>query len=328
MRCGVGFENEFKDLGVWVSSGMNCENSSFCKIRKTQFFPLVSFLVNNEEEKIWGVNIPVINDKKICSYLTLSNASFKNNLRNVIAFYLNSPQKSQVIFLNKVFKDNKNIFLVFLFETYIFYEDIFYRKIFSFYGDFLFSILVMRKKLSLYLKKLLWNKDLLTFRNFYSELEDVGFFFGEKSFLFFNQKEFYKKWNEEGKVFLLSEKCFLVNKEKYFGNINKEWGIALLPGACVPVEVDGRYQLLIFPDNNNKIEFEYKNAKVLVQSSKKKVEIFYDFPLIEKILIVTLPFEILKIQKNGEYAPLIVKKNQDCIEVNCEEVGKIEIYQN
>ena len=101
-----------------------------------------------------------------------------------------------------------------------------------------------------------------------------------------------------------------------------------MPGACVPVEVDGRYQLLIFPDNNKKIEFEYKNAKVLVQSSKKKVEVFYDFPLIEKILIVTLPFEILKIQKNGEYAPLIVKKNQDCIEVNCEEVGKIEIYQN
>jgi hypothetical protein len=119
-----------------------------------------------------------------------------------------------------------------------------------------------------------------------------------------------------------------MNKEKYFGSINKEWGIALLPGACVPVEMDKRYQLFIFPDKNNKIEFEYKRARVLVQASLKKIEIFYDFPLVEKIFVIASPFEILKIQKNGEYAPLIVKKNQDCVEVNCEEVGKIEIYLN
>ena len=328
MKCGVSSENEFNDLGLFISSENNDENSFLGKIRKTQFFPFVSFLINNEKEKIWGVNIPVINDKKISDYLTLENKTFKSNLRNVVAFYLNSPQKSQVMFFNEVFKDNKNIFLVFLFATYVFYEEFFSHKVFSFYGDFLFSILVMRKKLGLYIKKLLENKELLTQKNFYSDLEEVGFFFGEKSFLFFNQKKLYKRWNVNDKVFLLNEKCFLMNKEKYFGSINKEWGIALLPGACVPVEMDKRYQLFIFPDKNNKIEFEYKRARVLVQASLKKIEIFYDFPLVEKIFVIASPFEILKIQKNGEYAPLIVKKNQDCVEVNCEEVGKIEIYLN
>ena len=328
MRCGVSSENEFNDLGIFVSSESNGENSFLGKIRKTQFFPFVSFLINSEKEKIWGVNIPVINDENFCNYLTLNNKTFESNLRSVVAFYLNSPQKSQVMFFNEVFKDNKNIFLVFLFATYVFYEESFSHKIFSFYGDFLFSILSMRKKLSLYIKKLLENKELLTQKNFYSELEEVGFFFGEKSFLFFNQKKLYKRRKINEKIFLLNEKCFLVNKEKYFRNINKEWGIALLPGACVPVEIDKRYQLFIFPDKNNKIEFEYKNTRVSVQSSLKKIEIFYEFPLIEKILVITSPFEILRIQKNGEYSPLIVKKNQDCIEVNCEEVGKIEIYLN
>lgn len=319
-------ENNLFGLGISITTENVTENSFFSKMRRLPFFSLVSFLICNNVNKFWGIEKPVIKSNDFQNYLELKNKNFKNNMRNVMAFYLNSPQQSNVIFSENALKNGENIFFVFLFISYVFYEDNLYHRLFSFHGEVIFSILQMRKRLSFYINNLIENKSFLTAKNFYSELEEFGFFIGTKSFLFFHLNKFCRSKKLSSNFFLLKERCFASNMKKYNIFASKDWGIALLCGACMPIESNGKYQLIIYPDMENEILFEHKTIKVSATMSEKEIDIAYDFPMLEKIIVIISPFMIRKMYKNGEYVPLIVGKNNDCVEINSGVAGNITIH--
>lgn len=325
INCGNVPESNLFGLGISITSENTAETSFLSKITRLPFFSLVSFLICNNENKFWGIKKPIIKNDNFQNYLKLKNKDFKTNMRNVLAFYLNSPQQSNVVFSDEALKNNKNIFLVFLFTSYVFHEDDLYRKLFSFHGEIFFSVLRMRRRLDFYVNNLINSKSFLTARNFYSELEEFGFFVGSKNFLFFQLNKFCRSNRLNGNFFLLKEKCFASNIRKYNISVGRDWGMALLPGACVPTESNGKYQLIIYPDMENEILFKHNAVKISVAISETEINITYDFPLLEKITVIISPFRIHKIYKNSEYVPLIVKKNTDCIEINSGAAGNINI---
>ena len=328
INFGCTSENKFNGMGLFVTSKRNEENSSFEKLRNLPCFSFISFLIHDEEKDFWGIKIPIVKSENFSDGLLLENVSYKKNFRNILAFYLNSPQQSKLFFSGKSFKDNKNLFLIFLFASYIFYENDLCHKIFSFSGDLLFSVLRVREEFDFYITVLTEKKLLITRKNFYPENEENGFFIGDNCFLFFNLKKFYKSQKGKDEFFLLNDKCFISNRNEYFDSVHKDWGIALLPGVCVPIRKGKKYHLMVYPQNNGEIQFEYKTAKISVMAYNNKIELSYNFPLLEKIFVIISPSKILKIKKNGEYAPLIVKKKCDYVELNCDENGKMEIYLN
>lgn len=326
VNCGGALENNLFGLGILVTGKNSAENAALDKMRRLSFFTLVSFLICNNESKLWGIEKTIIKSGDFHQGLELGSKDFKNNMRAVMAFYLNSPQQSTVIFSGNALKNDKNIFFVFLFASYVFYEDNLCHALFSFHGEAVLSVLQMRKRLSLYINNLIENKSFLTAKNFYSELEEFGFFIGAKSFLFFHLNKFCRSKKLNGTFFLLKEKCFAPNVKKYNLFVDGDWGIALLRGACVPIELNGKYQLILYPDIENEILFEHKTITVSATMSEREINIAYNFPLLEKIIVIISPFRIRKMYKNGEYAPLIVEKNNDCVEINSGVAGNITMY--
>jgi hypothetical protein len=327
VKAGISSKNKFEGLGIFIRSKNGEKDSFFYKIRRILNSSLIAFLIG-DDEKIWGLDVPIIQDAEFSDYLTLENKSFEANYRNVCAFYLNSAKQSCLLFSKESMKDNKNVFLSFLFTSYVFYEDWLCRKLFSFYGQRLLSIFQIRESLNFYINYLTQSNLILTWNNFSQKIGECGFFMGEKTFLFFNLKKYHQRIVGEENVFLLNEKCFVGNISKNREVIHNDWGIALFPGACVPLKVDRKYKVVIYPDKNNEIQFNYETVKISVKMENNEIDIDYNFLLLEEISVVVSPARVLKIQRNGEYAPLIVKKNQDCVGVSCNQKGKIKIYLN
>lgn len=328
INCGAARKSDLPGLGISITSENFAEDSFFNKIRRLPFFSLVNFLICNNENKFWGIKRPVIKKDDFQDCLELKSKVFKTNMRNIMAFYLNSPQQSVIRLSGNALKNNKNIFLVFLSTSYVFYEEDLYRKLFSFYGGVFYSVLHMRKRLNFFIEALIENKELLTDKNFYSESEEYVFFIGSRSFLFFQLSSFCRSKKLNSDFFLLNEKCFVSNIKKYNISAEKKWGIALMPGACMPIEDNGKFHLIVFPDMKNDISFEHDMVKISAVMSETEINIVYDFPLLEKITVIISPFRIHKIYKNGEYAPLIVKKNRDCVEIGIGVFGNVNIPGN
>ncbi|MCH5150899.1 MAG: hypothetical protein J1G30_09555 [Spirochaetales bacterium] len=326
INCGITLENSLFGLGISAAFGDSAEYSFLNKIRRLPFFALVSFLICDNENKFYGINKLVVKNNDFRNYLELKNKDFKSNMRNVMAFYLDSPQQSAVVFSGNALKRSENVFFVFFFASYIFYENNLYHMLLSFHGDVFLSVLRMRKCLNFYINNLMESKNFLTAKHFYSELEEFGFFIGDKCFLFFHLNKYYRSKKLNDDFFLLKEKCFAANIRKYNISIDRDWGIALLRGACMPIEYNGKYRLVVYPDAQYEILFEHKAANVSVAMSEKEIDIVYDFPMLEKIIVIISPFRIRKIYKNGEYVPLIVGKNNDCIEINSGLTGNITVY--
>lgn len=316
INCGIAGKSYLSGLGISITSEKIAENSFFNKLGNLPFFHSVDFLVCGNENNFCAMKKTIVKKDYLRDCLELKNRAFEANMRSVMAFYLNCPQQSVIRLSGNALKNNKNIFLVFLFASYVFNEDDLYHKLFSFYADTFRSVLQMRKRLNFFIEALAENKNVLTDRNFYSESEEFGFFIGSKSFLFFRQKKFCGNKKLHSDFFLLKEKCFASNMRKYNISAGRDWGIALFPGACVPIENERKFHLMIFPDMENKISFKHGKAKISAVMTENEINIVYDFPLLEKITVIISPFRVNKIYKNGEYAPLIVAKNCDCVEIS------------
>ncbi len=325
IKVDVSLANKFEGLGIFIQSKNTEKDSFFYKIRRILNSSLIAFLIG-DDEKIWGASVPIIKKDDFSDYFVLENKSFEVNYCNVKAFYLNSPKQSCLLFSKESMRNNKNIFLSFLFASYIFYDEQLFRKLFSFYGQKLLAIFQMRESLNFYINHLMQNNSVLTWKNFSEYIGECGFFIGEKTFLFFNLKKYYQRVDKKENIFLLNEKRFTSNLSKNREFFHGDWGIALFPGACVPLKIDRKYKAVIYPDRDAEIQFEYKSAKISVKMQNNEIDIDYDFLSLEEISVVISPVQILKIQRNGEYAPLIVKKNQDCIGLNCNQKGNIKIY--